>query len=164
MKILLTSLSIAAMIGLSGCGGSGDSSAVTTSKLKGTWEGSCINLPDATSEKTILVFEKEKFTRSSFQYSDIGCNKEDNTDDMDVYYSYELGDDVNTEDGKKATKISSTITGFLLKKGNLTNGNIPQAGTVEKGIVLIDNDKLYRGEDKVPYKLNYQQYLQKVKK
>ena len=145
-----------------GCG-SGDSKAVTTSKLKGTWQTKCRNLPDNTSEKTVLLFEKEKLTRSEYMYDDIGCKERDIMEHINVSYRYTLGEDITTSDGKTATKITTTVTGFEIIKGTFVNDEIPQYGEIEKSIVMIDGDQLYAGEDKAPYQLEYQEYLSKVK-
>ena len=165
MKRFFSVLSIAAVVSLTGCGSGGDSAAVTTSDLKGTWESICQYIPTTqTSAKTILEFTNDKFTRKSLSYSDPSCNTQDITDELHVFYNYSLGEDVTTSDNKKATEITTTITGFDLKKGNLINGDIPKAGDVEKSIILIDNNKLYYGEDKAPYQINYQSYLEKKNK
>ena len=145
-----------------GCG-SGDSKAVTSSKLKGTWKTECRNLPDNTSEETVLLFTKEKLTKSAYTYDDIGCKSRDIMKHINTLHTYTLGEDVTTADGKQATKISTTVTGFEIVKGSFVNDEIPAAGTVEKHIIFIDANKLYFGEDQAPYQLNYQEYFSKVK-
>ena len=147
---------------LNGCG-SGDSQAVTTSKLKGTWETQCRNLQDNTSEKSVLNFTKEKLTRSEYRYDDIGCKERDIMKHLDVSYRYTLGEDITTADGKKATKVTTSVTGFEIVKGAFSNDEIPQFGKIEKSIVMIDAGQLYVGEDKAPYQLNYQEYFSKIK-
>ena len=160
MKRFFSVLSIA-VVSLTGCGSGGDSAAVTTSDLKGTWESRCEYIVEAQiSEKTILEFQSDKFTRKSFVYSDAGCNEQDITDEIHVIYNYTLGEDVTTSDNKKATKITATIRGFDFIKGN-GGEDTPEVGAVEKGIVLIANKKLYRGEDKAPYQIDYENYLEK---
>ena len=163
MSKYLLGFSLICSIGFIGCGSSGDDAGVTTSKLKGIWEKQCQNTPANTSLKTVLVFEKDSFTRSSYEYNDIGCKDNNIVKHIDIYYDYVLGKNVDTVDGKKATEIENTVTGFRVTDGTYSNDEIPSAGDKERNIVYIDNKQLYIGEDKVPYSLDYQHYFTKIK-
>ncbi len=159
IKTLLSVTLCASSLFLAGCGG-GDDKGVSTSDLKGKWVQICKNEAGASSN-TVLEFTRTELTRSTYEYSDIGCNQNDIVRHMDIYYNYTLGDDVQTVDGKDATKISLTVTGYRVSAGTYGGSDIPQSGSVEKKIVYIDNRVLYTGEDQEPYRLDYDNYFEK---
>ena len=158
INLLLTTALIASLFLFSGCGG-GDDTGVSTSDLKGSWTEICKNRGGTSSYNTVLDFTRTDLTRSSYEYDDIGCNTRDIVKHIDVYYTYTLGEDVKTVDGKDATKIAMHVTGYKVESGTYQGDDVPQVGATERDIVYINNRMLYIGEDKEPYTLDYNDYF-----